>query len=242
MRKAGLSQTAEAIRAPKPLAAPSPSKRRTNKERSLETQRKLIDSAVRILSEQGYGEFTIAKVTRRAGLTAGAVQHHFLSKQELVLAVLKAVYPVLDISMADMARSHATDRERLMAFIDTLWEIYRRPEYLVIWEIALATRSDPQMADLVGQYRARIVKRMTGDLPLLLPGTKASAETVAHMASLVTSTLRGMAMLEIFPDDRNPEAELDALKVAALAILEQPSRNPAALARGLKQSNSIKGE
>ena len=39
----------------------------------------------------------------------------------------------------------ASVRERVDVLIDLLWQIYSRPEYLAIWDIAFGTRGDPAL-------------------------------------------------------------------------------------------------
>src|SRR5436309_11852144 len=64
-------------------------KRRTQEERSATTRRRLIDAAVECLNESGYLEATLEVVAARAGVSRGAVQHHFGSRNDLLIAVVE---------------------------------------------------------------------------------------------------------------------------------------------------------
>ncbi|MHB8437695.1 MAG: TetR/AcrR family transcriptional regulator [Acidimicrobiales bacterium] len=67
------------------------SPRRTQAERSEATRSALIAAARRLFAEQGYGEVGREAVVAAAGVTRGALQHHFGDKRGLFLAVYEQV-------------------------------------------------------------------------------------------------------------------------------------------------------
>ncbi|VTU39652.1 transcriptional regulator BetI [Variovorax sp. PBL-H6] len=74
----------------KPLVPARP--RRTQAERTMSTQRKLIDGAIDLLKKKRYASFRTADVAEQAGVSKGAQTHHFPSKDMLVLQALEEVY------------------------------------------------------------------------------------------------------------------------------------------------------
>jgi AcrR family transcriptional regulator len=63
--------------------------RRTQAERSETTRKKLIEAALVLLRERGYGGLRSNEVSDRAGVSRGAQLHHFPTKYELILATLQ---------------------------------------------------------------------------------------------------------------------------------------------------------
>lgn len=51
---------------------------------SATTQRLLLDSAVTLFSQKGYAETTLQEIAEGAGLTKGALYHHFSGKEDLL--------------------------------------------------------------------------------------------------------------------------------------------------------------
>lgn len=64
-------------------------RRRTQAERTDTTKRKLIDAAIKVMRERGYGGLTTLEVAEVAGVSRGALLHHFPSRHDLVVATMK---------------------------------------------------------------------------------------------------------------------------------------------------------
>lgn len=76
-----------------------------------ETRKKLIQVARRAFGEYGYAETSMDKLTAEAGLTRGALYHHFGDKKGLFAAVVDQI----DSEMALSAQQHLEQP-------DDLWE------------------------------------------------------------------------------------------------------------------------
>lgn len=63
-------------------------KSRTQAERRATTRRVLLDATIEMLMDAGLSTCSLAAVAKRAGMTTGAVQHHFKTKAELMRAVI----------------------------------------------------------------------------------------------------------------------------------------------------------
>lgn len=70
--------------------------RRTRQEMIEETRRKLIVSARVILTREGYADAAMEDFTGSAGLTRGALYHHFGDKKGLLRAVVETVEDEMD--------------------------------------------------------------------------------------------------------------------------------------------------
>lgn len=196
--------------------------RRTQEERSTQTRRQLVDAAIRVMQESGYANLTISKVADRAGLTNGAMQHHFASREDLIIAVLDALYPVLEIPFEAVVSRELSIKDRVSAFIDLLWRIYSRPEYLVIWDIAFGTRDDPSLAAKLQAYQRNISARIRKQLAAAFVDLGVTGDRTEEIFSLVISCLRGFALQAAFGVDRRL-ADLDQLKEVACERITQYS-------------------
>ncbi len=208
-----------------PASAPSRARpRRSQEERRAETRGRLIDAAVQVLSESGYANLTISKVTQRAGLTNGAMQHHFPSRGDLMLALMDTVYPVLQIPFKAIAAKELPARERVSEVVDHLWKIYGRPEYLAIWDLALGSRGDPELRVRLRSYQRDIATRMRDEFVSLFPDLDLAPDDVERIFSLTISYMRGVALQKVFLPDPLLRDDLPLIKDVAYDQLTKHRR------------------
>ncbi|HJW52524.1 MAG TPA: TetR family transcriptional regulator [Burkholderiaceae bacterium] len=69
---------------------------RRTKEEALETREQLLDAAERVFLERGVGHASLAEVADAAGVTRGAIYHHFDSKAELFEAMVERAEMPID--------------------------------------------------------------------------------------------------------------------------------------------------
>ncbi len=82
-----------------------PAERRTQSERSESTRGALIKAAQHLFAEHGYAEVGTEQIVRTAGVTRGALYHHFPAKRDL----FEAVYERLEAGLTQRIASAALD-------------------------------------------------------------------------------------------------------------------------------------
>lgn len=85
---------------------------RTQAERSETTRKQLLAVARDLFAEHGFEKTTLDLVAERAGVTKGALYHHFRNKREL----FQAVFESLEVELCDAVVSAA------VAAGDDVWE------------------------------------------------------------------------------------------------------------------------
>lgn len=120
------------------LARAAPKRaRRSQAERTAETRTKVVAAVIDAIAEVGYQRTTAQEIATRAGVTWGAVQHHFGGKDELLLAVLEDTFTRFAARMADIPLSDTSLSERISLFVDRAWEHFRSRHFRSTFEIVL---------------------------------------------------------------------------------------------------------
>jgi transcriptional repressor BetI len=129
-------------------AAPKP---RFVRKAPSERRRQLVEAAIRCLGEGGISAFTIDNICQEADVSRGLINHHFESKQGLLVAVYETMTAYLEeITERCLSSDAATAEERLRDIIDASFEsqAFSRSQFkawLALWgEIA----NDERLRDL----------------------------------------------------------------------------------------------
>lgn len=165
--------------------------------RSRETQARLLDATIAGLVELGYAGLTVRWVADRAGVTRGALQHHYGSKAELVAAAVRHLGALAVEGTESALASLPQDDSRVEAFVDTLWSLHSSALFVAGLELWAAARLDPSLATVVDQVEDDLsgaLKRVATGL-----GPLADREGFAVDLEQVAATMRGFAMRSGLP-------------------------------------------
>jgi AcrR family transcriptional regulator len=105
--------------------------------RTAETRAKLIAAVVQSIAESGLARTTAPEIARRAGVTWGAVQHHFGGKDGMLVAVLDDSFRRFAERMESIPLEGTRLAERAALFIERAWEHFSSPHYRSTYEILL---------------------------------------------------------------------------------------------------------
>jgi AcrR family transcriptional regulator len=89
-------------------------------DRSRASFERVLDSAVELLKEHGYGSFTLQEVSKRSRTSVGSIYCRVKSKDELFHAVQDKVLAELDVEMAsilDPAKWDGVEPQKLIYFL-----------------------------------------------------------------------------------------------------------------------------
>lgn len=191
--------------------------RRTQAERTAATRGRILRAVVESIAEVGFQRTTASEITRRAGVTWGAVQHHFGGKDGILAAVLEDSFARFAARLADVPRGGAPLEERVKQFVRRAWEHFSSPAYHSTFEILLnyvpeeESDGDADVPAWQGEmFRAwnRVWDEIFADVRL------GRRRTVA-LQTFTISTLSGMASLAML------QRAVEPVQDDELALLEQ---------------------
>lgn len=117
-------------------------------QKSNMTRDRILEAAIHCLVEQGYSNLTTAKVAEYAGVSRGAMLHHFPSKLELIQAAVEYLHEKL---LEDYTRrvtaipAKLKGKARRRAGIEAYWNHLADDLFVVYHELQLASRTDPDL-------------------------------------------------------------------------------------------------
>jgi AcrR family transcriptional regulator len=122
----------------------------------VDTRRRILDATVLCLQEYGYAGTTTVRVVERAGVTRGALAHHFASKADMVAAAVGHIAATrTSEALPKLERAQQSD-DPIDAGLDLLWAMHEGPLFVAVVELWVAARSDPQL-----QRRVAVLEQAT---------------------------------------------------------------------------------
>src|SRR4051812_22043988 len=122
--------------------------RRTQQERRGATPKARVGAAIQGLGGQGDAGTTTPAGSARARVGAGALQHHFASKQELVAEAIGYLAGELTAQLIERGVPSAPSRRQLTEqLVDYLLQTVDGPLIAAATELAVAARTDPFLRD-----------------------------------------------------------------------------------------------
>lgn len=188
---------------------------RTQQQRREETVARLLDASIAAIVEVGYARASAAEITRRAGVSVGALFRHFDTMGDFMAATAHEVLRrQLELGSKKVAEIPA-DRPALDAMLTILRDVTLNPVNAVMYELMIAARTDEKLRatlqDVLAEYEAKIY-----DAVRALPGSESVPEkTLGVLVATLINAFDGAALVRAV----RPQPELDAQRVALLASL-----------------------
>lgn len=197
-RKGRNPASASASASAKATSAQRRKGRRPNVERSLDTQTKLITAAISCLHKLGYSATTVLIVADVAKVSRGAMTHHFPTKIDLMLAVVRYVFED-EREQYKRLLGRSAPRENFFSFPRIAWQVLSRPSGMAVTEILMASRSDEALANGLVPLQREIEAAARSELLRTLADAGFVPNPEGRAAQrLFVAAIRGLAIDALF--------------------------------------------
>jgi AcrR family transcriptional regulator len=131
---------------PRQIEAEGPA-RRSQAERRASTRHRIVSAVFESIADVGLARTTAVEVTARAGVTWGAVQHHFGGKDGVLLAAVEDSFEHFATRLESVTVEGTSLGERVEIFVERAWEHFRSREYRSAFEILLSYSGRDDVAE-----------------------------------------------------------------------------------------------
>lgn len=192
-------------------------------EKSASTRTRILEATVECLVEKGYAHTTTVEVAERAGVSRGAMLHHYKSKVDIVHATMDyLMHKRLDQLREGVAAFREGD-DVVDASVELFWNMVKHPHFYALQELRLAARTDGELRAVLLPLEARIEEeffRTNVELfsPFVAPGTPFDG-----MRDISRFALDGLGMARILhKDEAFARPALELLKKLITELLVAP--------------------
>ncbi|MBF6435309.1 TetR/AcrR family transcriptional regulator [Nocardia cyriacigeorgica] len=174
--------------------------RQPQQERGFTTRRRILEAAAAVLAERGWSATSVSDVTKRAGVTRGAVQHHFTDREGMLAA---AIAHLLDIRIEEFQAAAAdlpAGAGRTQAVVRMLVEYHQGEAFAATLQLCVAAAADPLLRPRVAAMEAEMGAKIFWTAVDLL-GLDGRDRTVRATIQAFLDSARGLGLAGFIGDD-----------------------------------------
>ncbi|MBF6297804.1 TetR/AcrR family transcriptional regulator [Nocardia amamiensis] len=172
-------------------------------DRSRVTRQRLLEATIDCLAEMGWAAATVAVVAERAGVSRGAAQHHFPTREDLITAALEYMF---DTRSGQAVQEAATLTElgdgpaRTEAVVAGLVESYTSPLFKAALQVWTHAAADPALRERIVPLEARF-GRASHRRAVAALGVDDSDPVAHHLVQATLDMARGLGLADVLTDD-----------------------------------------
>ncbi|MEQ8861216.1 MAG: helix-turn-helix domain-containing protein [Pseudomonadales bacterium] len=170
--------------------------------KSERTRTSILEAAMTCFYERGYFNTTTESIAREAGVSRGAMLHHFPTRADLIKAAVEHINQIrLDMfTQEELRTQEGADHTRVDEGIDAYWRQLSTRVFVVFHELKVAARTDRDLARVLKPalkaYNRALAKASAQVFPDL-----AQSEAYQRTTFLTQYLLEGMAITKLFEDE-----------------------------------------
>lgn len=182
----------------KPQKRPGRTSNGWQAEKSAMTRKAILDAAVECFIELGYANTTTALIAEYAGVSRGAMMHHFPSRLSVLTAVVEYLQELrlneykglmTDIDVPD----EQLNRERIRDSVEAAWRYVNTPSFIAYEELLAASRTDPELNSVLLPVEEYFEAQFMEAVKVVFPHWQ-KLEILDLANDLVQFLMRGMAL------------------------------------------------
>ncbi|MFI9506740.1 TetR/AcrR family transcriptional regulator [Nocardia sp. NPDC052566] len=179
-------------------------------DRSRATRQRLLEATIDCLAEMGWAAATVSVVAERAGVSRGAAQHHFPTREELITAALEYMFDSRTgqskeeaLAVAEMAEGLA----RTQAVVSGLVDSYTSPLFKAALQVWTHAAADPALREHIVPLEARF-GRISHRRAIEALGVDDADPVTHHLVQATLDLARGLGLADVLTDDSARRKEI----------------------------------
>lgn len=194
-------------------------------DRSRATRSRLLEAAIECLAELGYQASTVAVVAERAGVSRGAAQHHFPTREALFTAAVEHVTAARAEKLRRELEVPAGAGPDTAAIIEVVFALFSGPLFRAALALWVAAANSPALRDQIVPLEARMGREAHRMVVGLLgvderePGVRETVQATLDLA-------RGLGLANLLTDDSARRSRVGAqwARILDATLTADPAR------------------
>lgn len=189
-------------------------------QKSASTRKLIVEAALTCITKYGYAKTTTPIIANEAGLSRGAMMHHFSNRLTVIQAAIEYLHEKRLRAFRRAISTLPKHTPQLHDGLKAYWKHVTHPLYVAFHELAVASRTDKDLAKILRPAQKAFYDewyRLAADL---FPDWKSDPKSLQLAMDLVNTTLEGMAIrrLSLKVDSKSEQQLFDYLEECLAAL------------------------
>jgi len=187
------------------------SARQTQDMRSSSTRQKILEATLDSIYEDGFLNASTTEISRRAGVSRGALIHHYPNKDMLIAA---AIDHLLNLEIADIrivAGAYADKTLTIDDFIDDMWQRFSGRLFMITIDFLSSARTDEKLRQALIPVSAQFQQSLNEIWMQFFTNHSLAPKKVQGLLNITLCLMRGMGIQTIMRNDAPYFTELQEI-------------------------------
>ncbi|MEU5842557.1 TetR/AcrR family transcriptional regulator [Rhodococcus sp. NPDC047139] len=181
--------------------------REPKQDRSRATRRRLLEATIDCLAESGWAATTVGVVAERAGVSRGATQHHFPTREDLITAALEFMFD----SRIERVRTETFDVPggvtRTEAVVERIVDQCTGNMFKAALQVWTAAAADPALREMLLPLEEKF-GRVSHAVAVEQLRADDTDPVVHRMVQATLDLARGLGLADVLTDDSSRRREI----------------------------------
>lgn len=180
----------------------APAKTNKQVQRSARMRRRILDATLDCIHELGFQNASTTEITRRAGVSRGALLHHFPTKEMLVGSAVESLLAAEIADIRKIADAYAHDQLTIDDFVDNLWERFSGRLFMITMDFLASARTDEKLREAVVPVSLNFHASLNEIWTQFFKYRETPPEEVQVLLNTTLCLMRGMGVQTVIRHDK----------------------------------------
>lgn len=163
-------------------------------QKSASTRTQITEAAIKCFVEYGYSRTTTTLIAEKAGLSRGAMLHHFPSRLAVVRAAVEHLHSKRLRAFRKAVSKTTPEGDHVRQSVEAYWAHVRHPMFVAFFELAVAARSEKELASILRPAQEAFEREWYDAAVDMFPEWRGRGEQFDLALDLARYVLEGMAI------------------------------------------------
>jgi AcrR family transcriptional regulator len=163
-------------------------------QKSASTRNQILEAALACFVELGYSSTTTTAIAEHAGVSRGAMLHHFPSKLDVVRAAVEYLHEKRLRGFRKAIARMPANTDRVHHCVEAYWRQVRHPMFVAFFELTVAARTDRELAQILNPAQEAFDREWYNTAVELFPEWQETGANFDLALDLSHHLIEGMAV------------------------------------------------